>query len=71
MGNLNAIFASLIWGSVGIGFFIYGKKQRSAVPLCGGLVLIGISYFFLDSALYMSLAGAALVVGMVWMIKRG
>ena len=31
------LVASLIWGSVGVGFFIYGKKQQSLVPLFGGL----------------------------------
>ena len=70
MGNSNSLFASLIWGSVGLGFFIYGKKQKSGVPLFGGLAMIGISYF-VSSALYMSLVSAAILAGMIWMIKRG
>lgn len=69
MGNSNTLFASLIWGSVGIGFAVYGKKQQSAVPLCGGLALVAISYF-ISSALYMSLAGVALVAAMIWFGKR-
>jgi hypothetical protein len=70
MIDLHWLFASLFWGSVGIGFFVYGKKERSTVPLCGGVLLVGISYF-IGSALYMSLVGALLVVGMIWLIKRG
>src|SRR5258708_25294269 len=50
--NAHYLVASLMWGSVGLGLFIYGKKQQSMVPLFGGLLIIGISYF-IDSALYM------------------
>ena len=41
--------ASLLWGllfgSVGLGYFIYGKKQRSVVPLVCGLALMLFPYF--------------------------
>jgi len=41
--------ASLVWGllfsSIGLGFFIYGKKQKSVVPLVCGLVLMIYPYF--------------------------
>ena len=39
--NAHYLVASLIWGSVGLGLFIYGKKQQSMVPLFGGLLIIG------------------------------
>jgi hypothetical protein len=55
------LVVSLIWSSVALGFFIYGKKQQSLVPLFGGLLLIGISYF-IDSAVYMSFAAVAILV---------
>ncbi|HDH10393.1 MAG TPA: hypothetical protein ENG97_00900 [Deltaproteobacteria bacterium] len=39
----------LIWGTlfgaVGLGFFIYGKKQRSVVPLLTGIALFLFPYF--------------------------
>jgi len=68
--NAHYLVASLIWGSVGLGLFIYGKKQQSMVPLFGGLLIIGISYF-IDSALYMSLAAIALLAGVYWLKKQG
>jgi hypothetical protein len=68
--NAHYLVASLIWGSVGLGFFIYGKKQQSMVPMLGGLLIIGISYF-IDSALYMSLAAIALLAGVYWLKKQG
>jgi hypothetical protein len=65
MFNTSTLFASLIWGSIGLGFAIYGKKQRTVVPLVGGILLIGISYL-ISSALLMSLVGVVLVAGIVW-----
>lgn len=65
LSNPSYLFAALIWGSIGTGFAIYGKKQRSGVPLVGGIALMGISYV-ITSALYMSLAGTALVAGIFW-----
>ena len=35
----------LLFGSVGLGYFIYGKKQRSFVPLICGLALMVFPYF--------------------------
>ena len=69
MGNSNSLFASLFWGSIGLGFAVYGKRQGAAVPLFGGVGLVAISYF-IGSALYMSLAGAGLVLGMLWLTKH-
>jgi hypothetical protein len=65
MFNASFLFASLIWGSIGVGFAIYGKKQRAVAPLVGGILLIAISYL-ISSALLMSLVGVALVAGIVW-----
>jgi len=68
--NAHYLVASLIWGSVGLGLFIYGKKQQSMLPLFGGLLIIGLSYF-IDSALTMSLAALALLGGVYWLKKQG
>ena len=65
IGNSSFLWASLLWGSIGMGFAIYGKKQRATAPLVGGVALVAISYF-IDSALMMSLVGVALIAGIVW-----
>ena len=62
------LIASLIWGSVGFGFFVYGKKQRSAPALFGGIGLMGISYF-IASALWMSVTAAGIIAG-IWIWSR-
>ena len=63
------LVASLIWGSIGTGFFIYGWKQQSIPPLVGGLLLIIASYF-ISSPLYMSLASVAAIAGIFWLKGR-
>jgi hypothetical protein len=70
MFNANFLFASLIWGSIGVGYFIYGKKQTSLVSMIGGLLMIAISYFIV-SALLMSLLCLAIVVAVYALLKRG
>ena len=70
IGSSSFILASLIWGSIGMGFAIYGKRQRATAPLVGGIALVAISYF-ISSALLMSLVGVALVAGIVWRQRRG
>jgi len=41
--------ASLLWGllfgSIGLGFLIYGRKQKAVVPLVCGLALMIFPYF--------------------------
>jgi hypothetical protein len=34
----------LLFGSLGLGFFVYGKKQRAVVPLACGVGLMLIPY---------------------------
>jgi hypothetical protein len=59
------LIASLIWGSIGTGFAVYGWKQKDPATLIGGIALIAISYF-IGSPLLMSAVGTALVVGTIW-----
>ena len=70
MFNTHFLFASLVWGSIGVGYFIYGKKQRSWVPMIGGVVMIAASYFA-GSAWVMSLVCAGLMVAVYMLLKRG
>ena len=64
------LLASLVWGSVGVGYFVYGKKQRELTPALGGVAMIAASYF-VSSALLMSLISIALMVAVYLLTKRG
>ena len=56
--------ATLLWGllfgSIGIGFFIYGKRQSMVVPLVCGLALMVYPYFVANAWLLL-LIGIALM----------
>ena len=45
MGSESAILWGVLFGSVGLGYFIYGRKQRRALPLLSGIGLIVCPYF--------------------------
>ena len=51
-GNIQAwLLWGLLFGSIGLGYFIYGKKQRAVVPLVCGLALMLFPYFVSNTAL--------------------
>lgn len=49
------LFASIVWGAVGMGCLLYGKRQQSGDLMISGAVIIGFSYF-INSWIWMSLA---------------
>jgi hypothetical protein len=59
----------VLWSGVGAGFWIYGKKQRSAPPLFGGVVLIAISWL-ISSAFWMSLAAIGIIAGIYYWSRQ-
>ena len=67
---MGGLIASIIWGALGTGYFIYGKKQSSAPALLGGIALVAISFFLADSALWMSLAGVAIMCGVYYWSRQ-
>jgi hypothetical protein len=68
--NSSFLFASLFWGSVGVGYFIFGKKQGEMMPLIGGIVMVAESYF-VSSWLLMTLICVALIAAIYFLMKRG
>jgi hypothetical protein len=45
----------VLFGSIGIGFFMYGKKQRKVVPLLCGMSLVGFPIFAPNLGLLLSI----------------
>ena len=70
MFTASFLFASLVWGSVGVGYFIYGKKQQSLPTMVGGILMVGVSYF-ISSALLMSLISVLVIVAVYNLARRG
>ncbi len=43
--DTSSLMWGLIFGSIGLGFFVYGKKQKAAIPLFSGIGLMVMPYF--------------------------
>ena len=43
--DMSHMLAGIVFGSIGFGAFIYGKKQASFKPMFLGIALMGYSYF--------------------------
>ncbi len=70
MFSASFLFASLVWGSIGLGYFIYGKKQQSISAMAGGILMM-VAAYFVSSALAMSLVSLTIIVGVYVLIKKG
>lgn len=49
--NATQLFLGVIFGSIGLGYFLYGKKQKMTVPFVVGLVLMVFPYFIESNVL--------------------
>lgn len=58
--TVSSLLLSLLFGSIGLGFFIYGRKQHAVVPLLCGLALMVVPYF-IPNAWFLFVIGAVLV----------
>lgn len=53
--STSSIFWGLLFGSIGLGFFLYGKKQQAIVPLLCGLGLMIFPYFVSNTILLVAI----------------
>jgi hypothetical protein len=44
MGDSTSLIAGLIFGSIGMGYCIYGKKQSHFIAFLAGIFLMGLPY---------------------------
>ena len=70
MFNGSFLLASLVWSSIGLGYFVYGKKQRLWVPMVGGAIMIGASYLA-GTAMIMSIVGVVIMAAVYVLLKEG
>lgn len=60
MINTAALLWSLVFGSIGLAYFVYGKRQANMVARYTGIVLM-IYPYFVDSTLAMVVIGVGLM----------
>ncbi|MEE8077973.1 MAG: hypothetical protein V3T18_03170 [Pseudomonadales bacterium] len=59
--NVTFLLVTVLFGSIGLGYFIYGRKQKSPLHFISGIALFGCPYL-VDSTMALVLIGATLVV---------
>lgn len=60
MDASTSLFLSIVFGSFGLAYFVYGKKQRKFLPMLAGIALCAYPYF-VSSAYAMVGIGAVLI----------
>jgi hypothetical protein len=64
LGSLDT--SSLLWGllfgSIGLGYLIYGRKQKAVVPLLCGLALMVFPYFVSNNILLVAIAAVLMAI---------
>jgi hypothetical protein len=58
--NATSLLIGILTGAIGVGYFIYGKRQTKFVPLLAGMALCVYPYF-VDSVWWLVVIGAALM----------
>ncbi len=59
--NGSWLLLSFLFGTFGLAFFVYGKKQAAVVPLACGLVLMVVPYF-ISNTMLLAIVGALLMI---------
>ncbi|MCL1059352.1 hypothetical protein CXF83_15815 [Shewanella sp. Choline-02u-19] len=60
MDSASIMVWSVLFGSIGMGYFMYGRRQKAIVPLCIGLSLFVFPYF-MSSVTMLLIVGVILV----------
>jgi len=58
----------MIFGSIGMGYFIYGRKQQHGIALVSGVALCALP-FLVSDILFITLMGVG-VMGLPFLVKR-
>jgi hypothetical protein len=51
MTDTSSLLWGLLFGSIGIGYFVYGRRQRRAMALVAGVLLCVFPYFVSNAVL--------------------
>ena len=58
--NATSLMIGIFTGAIGVGYFIYGKRQAKFVPLLAGMMLCVYPYF-VDRVLWLVVVGLVLL----------
>jgi len=67
MPDTSSLIWGLIFGTIGLGFFVYGKKQKAIIPFISGFGLMTIPYFI--SNVYILILSCLFLVALPYFIR--
>ena len=67
MDSSSIMIWSVLFGGIGIGYFMYGKKRKAVVPLFAGIALCIYPYFM--TSLTMLLIVGVILIAIPYFIK--
>jgi len=60
--DTSSLLWGLLFGSIGLGYLFYGRKQRAVVPLLCGLALMVFPYFVSSNILLVAIGVVLMAV---------
>jgi len=57
----------VLFGSLGFGYFLYGRRQKAIVPLACGIALMVVPYFIANDLLLVAVGVA--IAAIPWFVK--
>ena len=67
MNNISILIWGIIFGSIGLAFFVYDKKQKSIIPMLSGIGLMVFPYFI--SNIYIMILSGIVLVALPYFIR--
>lgn len=67
MGDSSLLIWGLLFSSVGLGFFLYGKKQKTIIPLLAGIALLVFPFFVTN--IYVLVITGSILVALPFFVK--
>jgi len=67
MISTSTLIMGVIFGAIGLGFFVYGKKQKTIIPLFCGILLMILPYFI--SNMYILILSGIIIIAISYFIR--
>lgn len=67
MDSTSQIVWAMLFGAIGLGFFTYGKRQKSAVPFLAGIALFVFPYFI--NNVYLLVIVGTLIIALPYFVR--
>jgi hypothetical protein len=65
--STSTLLWGVVFGAIGLGYFVYGKKQRALVPFVCGVALMVLPYFIANA--WLLVGSGALIAAVPYFVK--